>query len=127
MSPVLILQTARHRDVADDAALAAVARELSSAEVVAATTDPERTARLVDVPVVPATSTSLLRHLTSVDTLVVLGGRPLDPGGDPDRTLAQVGDTFAAGATIVSATFRAESATHYCEQLEAMAELMEKK
>lgn len=56
---------------------------------------------------------------------VSLGGRQLDPSGDPQRTLDQVGATFAAGATIVSATFRAESADHYCEQLAAMADLEE--
>lgn len=77
MSAVLVLQTARRRDVADDAALGAVARALFPANVVAATADPERTSRAVDLPVVPATSASLLRLMTTVDTLVVLGGRPL--------------------------------------------------
>lgn len=74
---VLVLQTTRRRDVADDAALGAIAQALFPANVVAATADPERTSRATDLPVVPATSASLLRLMTTVDTLVVLGGRPL--------------------------------------------------
>ncbi len=77
MSSALLLQTTRRRDAADDAALAVVARELFPANVVAATADPDRTAQVLDVPVVAATPASLLRMMTAVDTLVLLGGQPL--------------------------------------------------
>ncbi|QIX25611.1 LLM class F420-dependent oxidoreductase [Nocardioides sp. JQ2195] len=48
-------------------------------------------------------------------------GRPLDPIGDPDRTRDQIARVLEAGATVVSTAVHAESATHYCEQLEALA------
>ena len=53
--------------------------------------------------------------------VVLTAGRPLDPGGDPgdsEKRLRRVSD---AGATVVTAHIRADSATHYCEQLEALA------
>lgn len=50
-------------------------------------------------------------------------GRPLDPTGDPDNTRDKVASVLAAGATVVSTTMQAESAAHYCEQLEALAEI----
>lgn len=50
-------------------------------------------------------------------------GRPLDPIGEPERTREKVARVLDAGATVVSATFAAESATHYVEQLEALAAL----
>ena len=55
---------------------------------------------------------------------VVLGaGRPVDPIGEPDRTRRAVARTRAAGATIVNVHVAAESADHYVEQLEALAQL----
>ncbi|MDN5892798.1 MAG: TIGR03619 family F420-dependent LLM class oxidoreductase, partial [Nocardioides sp.] len=53
--------------------------------------------------------------------VVLSSGRPLDPIGDPDGTIEQVRRIRDAGATLVNATIAAESATHYCEQLEALA------
>lgn len=55
---------------------------------------------------------------------VVLGaGRPVDPLGEPERTSRALARTRAAGATIVNVHVAAESADHYVEQLEALAEL----
>lgn len=50
-------------------------------------------------------------------------GRPLDPMADPERTRDKVANVLEAGATVVSATLTAESASHYVEQLEALAAL----
>lgn len=53
--------------------------------------------------------------------VVLTAGKPLDPVGDPgdaEKRLVRVQD---AGATVVTAHLRADSATHYCEQLEALA------
>lgn len=66
--------------------------------------------------------------LASVETPdsfeVVLGtGRPVDPIGDPERTQRSVERLSEAGATVVSVTVKAESAAHYVEQLEALAQL----
>lgn len=84
MSTVLLLQTAPWRENADDAALRVAARELAPAQLLAATADPGRTARTTGLDTVPATSAALLRAMGGVDTLVVLGGRPLDdPDGHP--------------------------------------------
>lgn len=53
--------------------------------------------------------------------VVLSPGRPLDPGAASCRErLARV---VEAGATTVSARIAANSADHYCEQLEALAEL----
>lgn len=53
---------------------------------------------------------------------VVLGsGRPLDPTGDAERTARALRRTRDAGATIANIHIQAESATHYLEQLEAVA------
>ncbi|WP_116202430.1 LLM class F420-dependent oxidoreductase [Amycolatopsis circi] len=53
--------------------------------------------------------------------VVLSPGRPLDPGSASCRDrLARV---VEAGATTVSARIAAKSADHYCEQLEALAEL----
>lgn len=70
----------------------------------------------------------LAEMLASVDLPdgfeVVLGaGRPVDPLGDPERTRRAVARTRDAGATIVNVHVAAESADHYVEQLEALAEL----
>ncbi|WP_121253808.1 hypothetical protein [Nocardioides ferulae] len=80
MTTVLLLQTTRTRDVADDAVLEVLARELAPASVLAATTDPERTSRMTDLPAVPANRAALLRTLTTVDALLLVGGRPLHAG-----------------------------------------------
>lgn len=54
----------------------------------------------------------------------VLGpGRPLDPAGDPDRAVRALTRLRDAGATVVTATLAAESAEHYCEQLDALKSL----
>ncbi|KRB79990.1 LLM class F420-dependent oxidoreductase [Nocardioides sp. Root190] len=59
---------------------------------------------------------------------VILGaGRPVDPLGDPDRTRRAVARTRAAGASVVNVHVHAESATHYVEQLEALAALEEER
>ncbi|WP_067440176.1 LLM class F420-dependent oxidoreductase [Nocardioides jensenii] len=52
-------------------------------------------------------------------------GRPLDPIGDPGRTGDKVARVLEAGATVVSTAIDAESAAHYCEQLEALAKIEE--
>lgn len=55
---------------------------------------------------------------------VVLGsGRPLDPSGDPERTVRALTRTLEAGADVITSHIRAESAAHYVEQLEALAGL----
>lgn len=57
---------------------------------------------------------------------VVLGaGRAVDPIGEPDRTRRAIERTRSAGATVVNVHVHAESATHYVEQLEALASLEE--
>lgn len=57
---------------------------------------------------------------------VVLGaGRPLDPRADPDGALGAVERSRAAGATLVNVTVSADSASHYVEQLETLAELVD--
>ncbi|MFS3130729.1 LLM class F420-dependent oxidoreductase [Nocardioides sp. Bht2] len=53
---------------------------------------------------------------------IVLGaGRPLDPTGDAERTARALRRTRDAGATIANVHIQAGSATHYVEQLEALA------
>ncbi len=55
---------------------------------------------------------------------VVLGpGRPLDPGADPGRAAQVLARLREAGATVVGAGLTAKSCDHYCEQLEALAEI----
>lgn len=57
---------------------------------------------------------------------IVLGpGRPLDPIGAPDAARRALDRTVAAGATIVNVALSADSANHYCEQLEGLAQLRE--
>jgi probable F420-dependent oxidoreductase len=61
---------------------------------------------------------------TTVPFDVVLSpGRPLDPSGQPDRTLERLHLVRQAGATLISAAFAADSAEHYLEQLHALADL----
>ncbi|HTW18409.1 MAG TPA: TIGR03619 family F420-dependent LLM class oxidoreductase [Nocardioides sp.] len=53
--------------------------------------------------------------------VVLSAGRPVDALGDPDGTEDRIRKVRAAGATLVSTAVHAESADHYCEQLEALA------
>ncbi|MFC8869840.1 TIGR03619 family F420-dependent LLM class oxidoreductase [Streptomyces sp. NPDC057148] len=55
--------------------------------------------------------------------VVLSAGRPLDPGGDPDGTAVTLRKVSGAGATLAGVSLAAESASHYAEQLEALAEL----
>jgi probable F420-dependent oxidoreductase len=55
--------------------------------------------------------------------VVLSAGRPLDPIGDRDRARTALERAGAAGATIVGVSIAAESAEHYCEQLEALREV----
>lgn len=54
---------------------------------------------------------------------VLLGTGVIDPGGAPDRARAAMRAAREAGATTINVTIGAESASHYCEQLAALAEL----
>ena len=55
---------------------------------------------------------------------VVLGtGRPLDPLADPVAAERALRRTVDAGATVLTASLAADSASHYCEQLEALQAL----
>lgn len=67
-------------------------------------------------------ATMLRRHDLPLGFDAVLGPpRALDPGGDPDGTAAALDALSAAGATIASVRLVSGSATHYAEQLEALA------
>lgn len=55
--------------------------------------------------------------------VVLSAGRPLDPSGDPEGTKTVLRRVSEAGATVVSASLSAGSASHYLEQLEALAVL----
>ncbi|MFG2675244.1 LLM class F420-dependent oxidoreductase [Streptomyces sp. NPDC048445] len=55
--------------------------------------------------------------------VVLSPGRPLDPSGEPDRTTRALRQVSDAGATLVSVSLSAGSASHYVEQLEALAVL----
>lgn len=57
--------------------------------------------------------------------VVLSPGRPVDPGAEPERTADRLRRVREAGATIISTSVSAESADHYCEQLEALAGLAE--
>ncbi|MFF1461830.1 LLM class F420-dependent oxidoreductase [Streptomyces sp. NPDC058330] len=52
--------------------------------------------------------------------IVLAPGRPLDPTGAPQDTVAALTRLRDAGATVLSASVSARSAEHYCEQLEAL-------
>lgn len=49
---------------------------------------------------------------------------PLDPATDPQGSRAVVDDVRAAGATLLNLRFVHHSIEHYCEQLEAMRDLL---
>ncbi len=53
--------------------------------------------------------------------IVLAPGRPLDPMGEEEKAQRAILRLRDAGATVVSATVSARSATHYVEQLEALA------
>ncbi|MGH3636809.1 LLM class F420-dependent oxidoreductase [Mycobacterium sp.] len=55
--------------------------------------------------------------------VVLPAGRVLDPIGEPDDTTRRLRATVRAGATIVNCAVRAESASHYCEQLATLRAL----
>lgn len=52
--------------------------------------------------------------------VVLSPGRPLDPTGAPQDTVAALARLRDAGATLLSASVSARSAEHYCEQLTAL-------
>lgn len=54
---------------------------------------------------------------------VVLSTGGLDPLGAPDEARRRIDRQVAAGATVVAAQIRAESADHYCEQLAELVNL----
>ena len=56
---------------------------------------------------------------------VVLPAGRLDPLDRPERSTARLEAAADAGGTVLSVTVRAESATHYVQQLEALAALVE--
>ena len=55
--------------------------------------------------------------------VVLSAGRALDPGGQPGATEKSLERAREAGATLVNVSLAAESAAHYGEQLQALAEL----
>ena len=67
--------------------------------------------------------------LASVDRpaelAVVLATPPLDPIGAGQQAVDRIGQLFDSGATEVSCVISARSASHFCDQLAALAELTE--
>jgi probable F420-dependent oxidoreductase len=55
--------------------------------------------------------------------VVLAPGRPLDPAGNPADTVERLRRLQAAGATAASCVVAADSAEHYCEQLEKLSAL----
>ncbi|MFD0211507.1 LLM class F420-dependent oxidoreductase [Streptomyces hirsutus] len=55
--------------------------------------------------------------------VVLSAGGPLDPCGDADGASKVLRNVSGAGATLVSVSLASESASHYVEQLEALAEI----
>lgn len=55
---------------------------------------------------------------------IVLGTAPLDPIWDPDRAMEKITRLLDTGATSITCTITAHSATAYREQLAALAELL---
>lgn len=54
---------------------------------------------------------------------VVLATRPLDPSGQPDQTLHHLRSLREHGATAITCSISAQSATHFCEQLQALRDV----
>lgn len=71
-----------------------------------------------------ARDTEAWSQRTSAIEVVIQHRRSIDPGGDPARTQAQLGELVDAGATMLSLRFRHRSLAHYIEQLEAVAALV---
>ncbi len=55
--------------------------------------------------------------------IVLSAGRALDPGAQPGATEKALARALEAGATVVNVSLSAESAEHYGEQLQALADL----
>ncbi|MGW8885418.1 LLM class flavin-dependent oxidoreductase [Streptomyces sp. NPDC055749] len=53
--------------------------------------------------------------------VVLSAGRPQDPSGDAEGTRTALRKVYEAGATLVGVSLTARSASHYVEQLEALA------
>jgi probable F420-dependent oxidoreductase len=56
--------------------------------------------------------------------VVLSPSRPLDPGTEPDKAIEAVGRLDRAGATRIGVRLDAASVTDYCEQLQALRELV---
>lgn len=73
------------------------------------------------------TAADVTKFLESVDLpdefTVVLASPPLDPIGAGQQTLDRIGRLADLGATDISCAISARSATHFVEQLSALAEL----
>lgn len=69
-------------------------------------------------------TTELAAMLATVDVPadfdVVLPCGPLDPGGAPERTRAQLDTLRSVGATAATCAIAADSPTHFCDQLRAL-------
>jgi probable F420-dependent oxidoreductase len=59
------------------------------------------------------------------DLEVVLSTGVTDPLGDPHGTLRLIHDAIASGATTIGVSITARSADHYCDQLSALADLIQ--
>jgi len=57
--------------------------------------------------------------------VVLTASRPLDPEGDPDAADAELRRARRAGATLIGVRITAESADHYCRQLETLVAIAE--
>lgn len=55
--------------------------------------------------------------------VVLPTGRAVDPLGDPTGTRRRLESLRDAGATAVTCSVAAQSATHYCEQLAGLREI----
>ncbi|MGO3326145.1 TIGR03619 family F420-dependent LLM class oxidoreductase [Gordonia sp. (in: high G+C Gram-positive bacteria)] len=62
-------------------------------------------------------------HVPPDFELILQAGGILDPLGDPSACMAALEATRDAGATIATATIRADGAAHYCEQLVRLTEV----
>lgn len=62
-------------------------------------------------------------HVPAGFEVVLPAGRPLDPGGEPGASIRALRRARDAGATLVGVGITADSAEHYCEQLERLASL----
>lgn len=65
------------------------------------------------------------RELPADFEVALSTSRMLDPDREPGACLDRLHRLQAAGATLLSTSLQAESAAHYCEQLEALARLVD--